>query len=72
MLKPTQDKELKTRLIQMVNNASNYMPVTDSELVATKQREIVIDEILKEMEKRGYHIGLPPSIEEAFNSGDGV
>jgi hypothetical protein len=72
MLLPTQDKELKTRLIQMINNAANYLLPTTSEHVVVKQRELVIDELLKEIEQRGYHKGLPSGIEEALNSGDGT
>jgi hypothetical protein len=72
MLIPTRDKNLKTRLIQMFENADKYWAWTDSQTVAAKRREIFIEEILKELDKRGYHIGLPETIEHALNSGDGT
>lgn len=72
MLKPTQDKELKERLVRMFDNASENFGWTTSKNVIHERHELVVTEILKEIEKRGYHIGLPPSIEEALNSGDGT
>lgn len=72
MLKPTQDKELKMRLNQMFDNADKYWEWTASKNVVLERREIFINHLLKELEKRGYHKGLYPSIEEALNSGDGV
>jgi hypothetical protein len=72
MLKPTQDKDLKTRLHQMFKNADKYWEWTDCQRVVEERREIFITEILKEIEQRGYHVGLPSIIEEALNSSDGT
>jgi len=62
MLRPTDDKELR----QFIENA----------IFAAKQGVISVsgsaNHILKHLDKEGYHIGLPSSIEWALNSGDGV
>ncbi len=61
MTKPTQDKVLRQSLIYQ---AVKFLPLnTATELV---------NDFLKEIEGKGYYYGLPPSIEEALNSGDGV
>lgn len=72
MLLPTQDKELNDRLVRMLDNASKIFGFTPSEKKIHKRHELVVSEILKDIEKEGYHKGLPPSIEEALNSGDGT
>jgi len=72
MLLPTQDEELRNRLVRMFDNATEVFQWTNSKREVHKRHELVISELLKELEKDGYHKGLPPSIEEALNSGDGV
>lgn len=71
MLLPTQDEKLRDRLVRMVDNATEVFQWTNSKNEVHKQHELVISEILKEIEKEGYHKGLPSSIEEALNSRDG-
>ncbi len=61
MIKPTQDKVLRQSLI--------YQAVKFMELNLANQ---MVDDFLAESERVGYHKGLPPSIEEALNSGDGT
>lgn len=51
---PTQDKELKARIIQMTVNAENLWEWTPSKTIADVRRDIFIDEVIKEFEKRGY------------------
>jgi len=62
MLKPTEDKFLE----QFISNT----------IYAHKQGAIGLKEstlhILKHLDEEEYHKGLPTSIEEALNSGDGV
>lgn len=67
MLLPTKDIEVLTAVIDILwrfdpdHNRYSYKVVqTDAQ------------DILSALEKLGYHKGLPSSIEEALNSGDGV
>jgi len=60
MMKPTRDKKLKESLKAI---HLKYCGGSDDEL---------IQQILIELDNRGYHIGLPESIEWALNSGDGT
>lgn len=61
MLKPTQDKVLRQSLIYQAVKHIDLSTATD-----------LVNDFLIEAENCGYHKGLPPSIEEALNSGDGV
>lgn len=63
MLTPTRDKDLFNRLVQMFDNAADCFEWTDSKKVIHARHEKVVLEILKEIEKRGYRIGLPHSAE---------
>ena len=62
MIKPTQDKELRQFI---------YFRLLDLTEIEGTKIEDILNQILNELEKRDYHVGLPPSIEEALNSGDG-
>lgn len=71
MILPTQDKELKQEIRMTIY--SQITPISEiggEQLIESIDR--MCDKILKDFEKRGYHIGLPQSIEEALNSGDGT
>ncbi len=61
MLKPTQDKQLRKAIAEII--IRRYIVSGSSD---------TLDELLSVIEKLGYHKGLPPSIEEALNSGDGA
>lgn len=54
-MKPTEDKELRERLIRVAKNASDVVEWTPSIIVAEHQREIVIDHMLKLITEYGYH-----------------
>lgn len=62
MLRPINDKELKDFL--------------DFTLAQAKNGDFTIEHlkgnICSYLDKRGYHVGLPSSIEWALNSGDGT
>lgn len=60
-LYPTKDKELKHQLEALINGGV-------FQRIGTPK---IADNIIDYLEQRGYHIGLPSSIEEALNSGDG-
>jgi len=60
MLKPTQDKTLPRKLETI---HIKYCGGDDFTMIM---------EMLKLIEKEGYYKGLPPDIEWALNSGDGV
>jgi hypothetical protein len=55
LLLPTQDKDLKARLIQMANNATKVWEWTDSKRIADEREDIFMTEVLKEISRRGYH-----------------
>lgn len=61
MILPTQDKVLRQSLIYQTVKHMNLATATD-----------LVNDFLIEAESCGYHKGLPGSIEEALNSGDGV
>lgn len=54
VLKPTQDKQLRERLIQATNNMAEVMPYTDSKVKAMQQREAAIVYLLRLVEEYGY------------------
>ncbi len=58
---PTKDKVLRQALV--------YQTVKHLDLAIAKD---LVDDFLIAAEASGYHKGLPSSIEEALNSGDGV
>ncbi len=64
MLKPTQDKELRAITIKLFSRYGIFPGFKDA--------EVLLDELFTELEKLGYHKDLPPSIEEAPNSGDRI
>ena len=71
MLKPTQDEQA----IQATKEAIyfNITPISDiGGAILMESINIMVNRILQRLEELGYHKGLPPSIEEALNSGDGV
>ena len=71
-LLPTEDKTLRLRLFQMLEEAEHrfnpYLAVRQTDTL----RDTLVTEILQDFERRGYYKGLPSSVEEALNSGDGV
>ena len=76
MLKPTQDKELKDKITQIIKDSRCYCQCKceDCEVNNTINCSAYccMDSIGLELAARGYHIGLPESIEWALNSGDGT
>ena len=77
MLKAGQDKELRTRIEKIIiDNTQIVDEFYGDENIRVTQAYLdtdnAITHILSELDSRGYHVGLPPSIEEALNSGDGV
>ena len=62
---PTEDKELKERLVRMFDNATECFEWTTSKKIVHERHELVVGEILKEFEKRGYHKGMPNWITNA-------
>ena len=71
---PTQDKEYREDLAAYLYKCfgtwkeNSYYDL--SEVNKNGWRNYA-DDILKDIEKLGYHKGLPDSIEQALNSGDG-
>lgn len=61
MLHPTQDKTTRQAILYQATKFLNLANAT-----------LLIDDILDLLERNGYHKGLPDSIVEALNSGDGV
>ena len=59
MMLPTKDKELEQEIAKIVCMA--YLP-------QAARAKLILDVV----ESHGYHKGLPESIEQALNSGDGV
>jgi hypothetical protein len=76
MLKLYQDKELKQKINSILLSFIKTMQIelldTPEIFYSTDKKNECVNKILVELENRGYHVGLPPSIEEALNSGDGV
>jgi len=77
MLTAGNDKELRTRIGEIIiDNTQIADEFYGDENIRVTQAYLDIDNaithILAELDKRGYHIGLPSSIEWALNSGDGV
>ncbi len=68
MLKPTQDKETKYTDEEIERKLDNEWDGLDSVSLV----QFVTDDLLTKLEKLGYHKGLPSSIEETPNSGDGA
>ncbi len=73
---PTQDKEamMKTEsaILRFVKTLTTGLTETKPEIFYTEANvEKCRADILNALEKLGYHKGLPSSIEEALNSGDG-
>jgi len=74
MLKPTQDKNALLTPEEIEQGINDYYWSEDMPMDTGITREnyaVALAQIAK-LERLGYHIGLPPSIEEALNSGDGV
>ena len=68
MIKPTKDKEARW-------TEDEIEALLDEDWDGLDQPSLVLfvqDALLKKLEDLGYHKGLPPSIAEALNSGDGV
>lgn len=76
MILPTQDKELIKDVIKIVKDGRCLVTTTCNKCEANNTElcsaYAIMDSILKICEWKGYHVGLPPSIEEALNSGDGT
>lgn len=72
MMLPTQDKDLKLRLFSILEDVCSRCDHYAPRRIAEEKRDALIADVLGEIEKRGYHKGLPSSIEHALNSGDGV
>ncbi len=85
MLLPTQDKEARLtneETIKITDSLCKNEGIVwgDWSIMAQGNLERHIIDIYEEiinaqiakLEKLGYHKGLPPSIEESLNSGDGV
>lgn len=77
MLKPTQDKEAmlrtETAILKFIKTLTVGLTETKPEIFYTEACvEKCRADILTMLEKLGYHKGLPSTIEEALNSGDGV
>ncbi|MCK9369910.1 hypothetical protein M0R04_08400 [Candidatus Dojkabacteria bacterium] len=72
MILPTQDKELKTLIYPILEQTFRLDDKFSYNVHSHKDIGNGIDRILLILEELGYHLGLPPSIEEALNSGDGV
>lgn len=77
MLLPTQDDKLLEESAKALR--ARYMSYGRSPLVASWEDtpfkeywKTLTKVVLKIVEKEGYCKGLPPSIEEALNSGDGA
>jgi hypothetical protein len=80
-LYPTHDKELRKSINEILEHSTRICSKYDCDTCKyfNKTKEIMrcdepelVDLILAEFERRGYHIGLPESIEWALNSGDGT
>lgn len=88
MLKPTQDKEANDLIKRLIredvahfdckgdcpDEVAIYGNEHYGETIRTDEycNECFTKRILEIIEGLGYYKGLPPSIEEALNSGDGV
>lgn len=75
MLKPTQDKELREDISAYIYRCfGTWKEYSYYDLSGMNKAgwRTYADEILDKLEKLGYYKGLPTSIEEALNSGDGV
>lgn len=78
MIKPTQDTILieqsaETLRAKYMGYGRNHVSTTWADTLTLYKdywRELATS-VLKVAEDKGYHLGLPPSIEEALNSGDG-
>lgn len=66
---PTQDKEIRERFVRMFDNATECFEATTSKRVVHERHELVVNEILKELERRGYHIDLQTLEERVLNRG---
>ena len=64
MIRPTQDDNARHLIVESLRAAEMRQGCTNHTYYA--------DKVLKQLEEMGYHIGLPDSINEALNSGDGV
>jgi hypothetical protein len=64
---PTQDIEAKTAVMDILWRFDPGYKKYGTTVIQTDAQDI-----LRALEKLGYHKGLPSSIEEALNSGDGV
>jgi hypothetical protein len=75
MITPRQDKEMREEIASYLYKCFGaWIENSYYDLSKTNKagwQEYAMD-ILEKMEAGGYHKGLPPSIEEALNSGDGV
>lgn len=74
MLKPTQDKQaiLTPDELKAVQDEVEAQDHTFTISVILAICHAIAKEQVAKLERLGYHKGLPPSIEEALNSGDGV
>ncbi len=71
MLKPTQDKDLKNKLRDILYKHSRIAVSTDINLVhwiGDTTAESVLGEIMREIEKSGYYRETPPSKATLINS----
>lgn len=77
MLLPTQDKEAKMTSQEIINAVCGDCPFemhfTDEQCRACqRQLEGIATAQVYKLEELGYYKGLPTSVEEALNSGDGA
>lgn len=75
MMLPTRDKDLQAAItaeLKYCFDEGRYSTAPDYHWARETIETHALNKILQGLEERGYHAGLPPSIEEALNSGDGV